>query len=701
MGSHKGSKKLKKWMINRELSWMYFNKRVQMEADNPDNPLLERAKFLAIVTSNLDEFIQVRYQGIVHQARRRKENKKIEGGITARQLLKRINKEILHLQNLQYLLYEGIRSELYLEGVQLYPIFTLTEDMQRREAEIFKEEIQPNLRPLSEQEILRQKQLHLFVKLYNPRKKNFRFVTFVLPSGLPRLYELSEDVSVHRFIRLEDIVCHYLHQLLPREKVMDAAIFRVLRNQNFPVEPSAQEDITAAVRNMLLRRRKGQVMRLEAEERMSEEMLNMLMLRFQLSAEQRYRVTGPLDLNKLMMNLYGLLQRSDLKYPIVAQRQIPELMAQDIFEVIAQKDVLLYHPYDSFEPVMHLLDVAAKDPNVRTIKQTLYRVSGNSPIVQALAEAADNGKQVTVFFEAYARFDEENNLFWGERLERAGCKVIFGLPNLKTHSKITLIERVESGALKRYLHLGTGNYHDGTAKSYTDFGLLTADGKLGEDACRLFEELEGGVPTSLHELIKAPEDLKSSILRFIAREKENALAGIPCGILAKMNSLSDKQVIRALYDASAAGVPIRLIVRGICCLLPDIPGISENIQVISIVGRHLEHARAFCFCNGGDKQVFLSSADWMSRNLDRRVELLFPVKDASLKQAVENVLLLQWNDNQKAQQEQRDGSYIRRDARSGRCVNAQEELLFHAEEIIGRCVERPCETIQEQSMQEG
>lgn len=679
---HRGRKAGKrKTVVNRELSWLAFNRRVQQEADHPDNPLLERAKFLAIVTSNLDEFFQVRYRGIL-EAAQRKGGKRVLGGLTARGLYRRVNKEVLHQQNLQYMLFEGIRSELYLEGVQLYPTFTMTKAMSRRENQIFQEEIKPNLRLLLPGENLKQKQLHLLVKLHHPRKQQTRFATVVLPAALHRLFNLSAEVEEPRLIRLEDIVLHKLGSLFPKERVVDAAGFRVLRNQAFPMERTSQEDIPATVRSMLYRRRGGQVLRLEAEERMSEEMLDLLMHRFHLQPEQRYRVTGPLDLNKLMMNVYGLLQRKDLKYTPVEPRLEKELMGKDLFARIQKRDFLLYHPYHSFAPVVHFVSMAAQDPAVRSVKQTLYRVSANSPVVQALAQAAENGKQVTVLFEAYARFDEENNLFWGERLQRAGCRVIYGLPGLKTHSKVTLVEREEKNTLRRYLHLGTGNYHDGTAKVYTDFSLFTADKSMGEDVRNFFAGLEGEVPRSMEELIPAPQAMQTTLLHLIEREREHAMVGLPSGICAKMNSLSDGQVIGALCSASQAGVPIRLIVRGICCLLPQVPGKSENIQVVSIVGRNLEHARAFRFENGGDSQVYLSSADWMPRNLQRRVELMFPVKDPACKRAVENVLALQWADTLKAQRAQRDGSYRRRRAKDGPGLNAQEQLLYHLEEVF-------------------
>ncbi len=682
MGAARKQRSRGKTLVNRELSWLRFNRRVQMEADNPVNPLLERAKFLAIVTSNLDEFVQIRYHDIKAAAEGPKAHRKVQGELSARALYRRVNQEMLRQQNLQYLLYEGIRSELYLQDAQMYPTFAMTPGLQEREALLFKEEIKPNLKRLGPAEEPQQKQLHLFVKLVQPRKKEVRFVTLALPTGLPRVYDLADTPGEHRLIRMEDILRHQLATLFPRTKVEQTAVFRVIRNQAFSMEPSGRHTVVTAVREMLKRRRTGQVLRLEAEERMSEEMLAMLMLRFELSDKQRYRVTGPLDLNKLMMNLYGLLQRSDLKYPAVEPVPLPEIMGTGIWRQVSAKDYLLYHPYHSFDPVVHFVEQAAKDPAVRTIKQTLYRVSSNSPIVQALAVAAENGKEVVLLLEAYARFDEANNLFWGERLEKAGCKVLYGVPGLKTHSKITLVERQERGKIKRYLHLGTGNYHEITARLYTDFGLLTANAALGQDAHAFFVELEGGASQPMQELVKAPEEIKSTLLHLIEQEKENAVAGKPSGILAKMNSLADETVIAALYSASNAGVPIRLMVRGICCLLAGMDGLSQNIEVRSIVGRHLEHARAFWFAGGGRSQVYLSSADWMVRNLQKRVELMFPVRDEACKQSVENVLRLQWGDNEKAWRQKSDGNYERINSNGQERINAQEELLHHLEDVF-------------------
>lgn len=669
MGTPHPQKPIQKAMVNRELSWLAFNSRIQDEADHLDNPLLERAKFLAIVTSNLDEFLQVRYERIYDK---RESDAK---------LYRRVNREILRQCNRQYALYEGMRGELHHRGVQLYPAFLLDDALSEREKVLFEREIRPRLKA---EEISRarplQKQLYVCVKLASARRKATPFRVVALPASLPRLFDLSPSASAQRFIKLEDIVKHHIYRLFPRDEVVHTAVFRILRNQNFAVEEETPEDVTPAVREMLHKRLSGRVMRLEAEEAMSAEMLTFLMKWFDVELERRYRVTGPLDLNKLMMGLYDAVQRPELKYAPAKPVEIPELMGEDVFEQIDRRDWLMLHPYHAFTPVVHLMERAAEDPTVRSIRQTLYRVSHTSPIVAALARAAENGKDVRVLFEAHARFDEENNLHLGERLQRAGCRVHYGLPHLKVHSKVTLIEREVNGQLRREAHLGTGNYHDGTAKLYTDFGLLTADAQLTADAAAFFETLEGH-EADMKEIVKAPDRLRERLIELIQREKAHAEAGRPARILAKMNSLSDKKVIRALVEASQAGVEIDLIVRGICRVLPEVEGLTDNLHVRSLVGRQLEHARAFLFENGGVHEVYLSSADWMPRNLSRRAELMFPVKDERCRQAVENVLALQWSDTQKARRCDAEGSYTLPPLQA-ESVNAQETLLRDVQAVF-------------------
>lgn len=680
MGAAHKRKAEKKAIDNRELSWLKFNSRIQDEADNLDNPLLERAKFLAIVTSNMDEFLQVRYERIYQAAYGPDSEEKVAGNVTAEKLYRKVNKQLLRQCNRQYTMYEGIRSELYLKGVQLYPTFMLDDMLSDREKTLFEKKILPVLKVEDLKAALpAQKQLYLCVKLVRPRK-GAQFKLVALPTSLPRLYDLSDNADVQCLIKLEDIVKHYVYRLFPREEVEHSAVFRIVRNQNFETVEKSRQDVVPAVRRMLGKRPDGAVMRLEAEESMSEEMLTLLMKHFSVEMERRYRVTGPLDLNKLMMGLYGMVKQPELKYTSVQPVEMKELMGDDIFDRIDERDWLMYHPYHSFAPVVHMMQRAAEDPTVKSIKQTLYRVSGSSPIVASLIRAAENGKDVLVLFEAHARFDEGHNLACGDKLEHAGCRVLYGLPNMKVHSKITLIEREVDGEMRREVHLGTGNYHDGTAKLYTDFGLLTADRQLTTDAEAFFDSLEG-MEVKMQEIVKAPDMLKPRLIRLIEREAQHAEAGRPARIVAKMNSLSDKKIIKALMKASAAGVEIDLIVRGICCIIPEIEGATENIHVRSIVGRQLEHARAFWFANGGDDEVYLASADWMPRNLDRRAELMFPIKDDRCRQAVQNVLTLQWNDTQKCRHCDAEGVY-QLHPRKEDGLNAQEVMLADIEAVF-------------------
>ncbi len=682
-----GTLKYKGQFFNRELSWLQFNRRVQVEADNPQNPLLERAKFLGIVTSNLDEFLQVRYHRVLEAADRGADND--PSGLSSQEIKRRVQKGVLHQSNMQYMLYEGLLSELYMGGIRLYPTFALSEEQTAQVIGDFESELLPLLQPITVGDAqaaaaLPQKWQHLCVALVHRKTGAQRLLSIPLPPSLPRVKRLQGGDD--SFILLEDQVKLGLHRLFPEESAAYVCAYRFLRNQDFDTEHE-ELSMEHSVREMLRKRRTGKVLRFECDARMPEAMQRRLMAWLGARDEALYRVTGPLDLNKLMMKLYSLIDRPELKYKREPEESLPELMGEDIFQKIAAQDHFLFHPYYSFDPVVHFVQCAAKDEQVRAIKQTLYRVSDDSPIVHALEEAAQRGKQVVVLFEARARFDEENNLYWGERLQRAGCRVLYGLKGTKTHSKITLVNRAEGDTIRHYLHLGTGNYHDGTAHIYTDMGLLTADEQLGEDAVSFFHQLEG-YPTTppLQELVKAPDMLKKKLLSLIAREKQHAENGDKCGITAKMNGLVDTDVIAALYDASQAGVPIRLIVRGICCLKPGVKGLSESIHVISIVGRHLEHARAFRFENGGSEEVYLSSADWMPRNLVKRVELMFPVKDDEVADEVTNVLALQLSDNEKAWVLDSEGLYTRVQAGTRMPVNAQEELLQDAEGVLhGRC----------------
>jgi polyphosphate kinase len=668
--------------LDRELTWLQFNHRVQKEAENLQNPLLERVKFLGIVTSNLDEFMQVRYVSILQDAASINRNMQQASGLTMITKLERVNYAISQQQKMQYAIYQGIVDELATRGVRFFPNFEPTEAMHAEIKRIFWGEIMPKLKVIpwgEEYWPMNHKKLRLMVKLQPKNGMDVRYAMVSYP-GTPRIFRLPcEDGSIC-LIRYEDLLRQWLWMMFSQDNILEASAFRIIRNQEFPLDP--QEDVATAVREMLRKRTTGDVMRLEAEDGISDETLRILAQRFQAPTDQVFKAAGPLDLGKLTMTCYGMINRPDLKYPKTKQIILHELMDKKIFKHIREQDWLLFHPYHSFEPIINLYSQAALDPDVVSIQTTLYRVGNNSQVVRSLTKAAEAGKKVKVLIETQARFDEETNLANADRLRRAGCEVICGIRGLKTHSKAILITRRENGELRYYVHLGTGNYHDGNTKIYTDMSLLTADEQLGRDVQTFFHALEHE-SRDIHTtaLIAAPTSLKAKVFELIRREKEHALAGRPSGIVAKMNSLLDEQVADALYDASCAGVKIKLIVRGICTLIPEDERLSKNIQIISIVGRHLEHARAFRFENGGDEEVYLSSADWMPRNLDRRYELMFRVTDKACKRAVENVLRLQWMDNQQSWRMDPCGDYIRRRADGQPPVSAQEVLIVSLDDV--------------------
>ena len=455
-----------------------------------------------------------------------------------------------------------------------------------------------------------------------------------------------------------------------------------MRNADLTIDEDEAADLLKEIQKQLKKRQWGEVIRLEVEERMDERLLEILEREFKIKDEDIFKINGPLDLT-FLMKMYGLEGFDEFRQTSYVPAQVPAMMTEeDIFTQIRKGDILLHHPYMTFYPVVDFVQQAAKDPNVLAIKQTLYRVSGNSPIIRALAQAAENGKQVTVLVELKARFDEENNIVWAKMLEKAGCHVIYGLLGLKTHSKITLVVRREENGIRRYVHLGTGNYNDSTAKLYTDCGLLTCSARIGEDATAVFNMLSGySEPRTWNKLVVAPIWMRDRFLHLIEMEREYALKGRKARIIAKMNSLCDRDVIAALYAASAAGVKIDLIVRGICCLKVGIPGISENITVRSIVGNFLEHSRIFYFYSDGNEEIFMGSADWMPRNLDKRVEIVFPVEDEKLKEEVKHILEIQLEDNVKAHILQPDGTYEKVDRRGKMRLSSQD---FFCEEATRR-----------------
>lgn len=685
------------YYTNRELSWLQFDNRILGEARDKSIPLFERLKFLSITASNLDEFFMVRVASLKDMVHAGYEKKDI-AGMTPQQQLKELNTETHELVNMQYSTYNrSLLPQLSSNGLH---IITQHEKLTKKQEEYlnryFEDEVYPVLTPMAVDSsrpfpLIRNKSLNIgaLVRKKGEEKAEIEFATVQVPSVLPRIIQLPQEIgeksATATVILLEEVIEHNIDQLFLNYDVICAHPFRIMRNADLSIDEDEAADLLKEIEKQLKKRQWGEAIRLEVEDGIDKRLLKIIKNELKLSEEDIYYIPGPLDLT-FLMKMYGMDGFDALKVPKYTPQPVKELPADaDIFEEIQKHDILLHHPYQTFEPVVDFVRKAAKDPQVLAIKQTLYRVSGNSPIIKALAQAAENGKQVSVLVELKARFDEENNIVWAKMLEKAGCHVIYGLVGLKTHSKITLVVRREEDGIRRYVHLGTGNYNDATAKLYTDTGLLTCQEAIGEDATAVFNMLSGySEPKSWNKLALAPLWLKDKFLYLIGREAENAKAGEKAHIVAKMNSLCDRDIIEALYKASAAGVKIELIVRGICCLKVGIPGVSENITVRSIVGNFLEHARIYYFENAGSPEVYMSSADWMPRNLERRVEILFPVEQEDLKEKAIHILRVQLADTLKAHVMQADGSYEKIDKRGKKLICAQdtfcEEAIHEAEE---------------------
>ena len=530
--------------------------------------------------------------------------------------------------------------------------------------------------------LIRNKTLNIGA-LIQKKDKEVTFATVQVPSVMDRVVKLpSESEDVTTVILLEKIIEANIDKLFLNYKVLSVSPYRIMRNADLSIEEDEAADLLKEIQKQLKKRQWGEVIRLEVEEGIDKELLKYLRKELKVKDEDIFSLSGPIDLT-FLMKIYGMEGFDKYKDKKYVPQPVPKLCTdEDIFTQIKHGDVLLHHPYQTFENVIKFVEEAAEDKNVLAIKQTLYRVSGHSPIIAALAKAAENGKQVTVLVELKARFDEENNIIWARKLEKAGCHVIYGLVGLKTHSKITLVVRKEEDGIKRYVHLGTGNYNDATAKLYTDMGLLTCNRQIGEDATAVFNMISGySEPPSWNRLAIAPLWLRDKFMHLIKRETKNAKEGKKAFIVAKMNSLCDAKIINALYEASQAGVQIDLIIRGICCLRVGIEGVSENIRVRSIVGRFLEHSRIFYFHNDGDEEVYMGSADWMPRNLDKRVEILFPVLDEELKSEVIHILEIQLNDTMKAHVLTRDNIYKKVDKRGKTRLLSQD---YFCEEAVKR-----------------
>ena len=669
------------YYVNRELSWLKFDERVLSEARDKSLPLFERLKFLSITSSNLDEFFMVRVASLKDQVHAGYKKKDI-AGMSSEEQLKEISSQTHELVRVQYSTFN--RSVLpALEKVGLH-LVAEHEDLTVKQAEFvdryFEDNVYPVLTPMAMDSsrpfpLIRNKTLNigaLIAKKSNKKHaKELEFATVQVPSVLPRIVEIPSEKNGERtVILLEEIIERNIGKLFLSNDVVCAHPYRIMRNADLTIDEDEAEDLLVEIQKQLKKRQWGEVIRLEAEEKMDKRLLGILKEEFEIKDTDIYNIPGPLDLT-MLMKVYGMEGFDEYKSPKYTPAPVPEFQNdKDIFQVIREGDVFLHHPYMSFDPVVDFVRQAAKDPGVLAIKQTLYRVSGHSPIIAALAQAAENGKQVSVLVELKARFDEENNIVWAKMLEKAGCHVIYGLVGLKTHSKITLVVRREETGIRRYVHLATGNYNDSTAKLYTDCGIFTCDERFGEDATAVFNMLSGySEPKKWNRLIVAPIWMKNRFLQLIEREAEHAKQGKPAEITAKMNSLCDPAIIAAL----------NLLVRGICCLRTGIPGISENIHVRSIVGEFLEHSRIFYFKNNGIDEIYMGSADWMPRNLDRRVEIVFPVEDERIKKEILHVLDLEFRDNVKAHILQPDGTYEKQDKRGKVIVNSQMEFCKEAQ----------------------
>ncbi len=681
------------YYTNRELSWLLFNKRVLSEARDKQLLLFERLKFLSITASNLDEFFMVRIGSLVDMVHA-KYTKKDIAGLSPKEQLSMLSKETHAFMALQYSTYNRMLLPLLKQNglVFIERHEQLTQMQQKYVDEYFEDNVYPVLTPMAVDSsrpfpLIRNKSLNIGALLTKKgdEKKETEFATVQVPSVLSRIVQIpsepGQEGSVKTVILLEEIIERNISRLFLNYDVQCAHPFRITRNADLAIDEDEVEDLLLEIEKQIKMRRWGQAIRLEVEEGTDRKLVELLEKELGVAEEDIFSIDGPLDLT-FLMKAYGMDGFDHLKAPKYTPQPVREFEAEgSVFDIIKKGDILLHHPYQTFAPVVDFIRQASRDPDVLAIKQTLYRVSGNSPIIAALAQAAENGKQVSVLVELKARFDEENNIVWARKLEKAGCHVIYGLVGLKTHSKITLVVRREEDGIRRYVHLGTGNYNDATAKLYTDVGLMTANEAIGEDATAVFNMLSGySEPRSWNRLSLAPLWLKDRFLFLIGREKKHAQKGRTARIVAKMNSLCDMDIIEALYEASRAGVKIELIIRGICCLKVGVPGVSENITVRSIVGNFLEHARIFYFENDGKPEYYCASADWMPRNLERRVEILFPVEDAALQEELKHILTGQLKDNMKAHILKPDGSYEKVDRRGKEPYCAQDEFCREAQE---------------------
>lgn len=669
------------YFFNRELSWLKFNQRVLQEAIDEDNPVLEQLRFIAITSSNVDEFFMIRVAGLKHYVENNV-NKIDSANMTPKMQLDSVGILAKRLVKVQYTYLKRILKSLEDEGIFFKKPCDLNDEQEKWLHSLFRKNIYPVVTPLAVDSshpfpFLANRTINMAVKLQQKSNLKTKNVTILpIPSVLDRIIEVPNTSSEKIFIMLEDVILHYAHEFFLGYDINEHFTFRVTRDADLEITEDGK-DLLREMEKSLRARRRGMAVRIEAQidDRPSIELRNFIVENLQLTNDDLYEIDGPLDA-KMYFSFCDIPGYDYLRYKIFEPCTPADLVGEggDYFEIIRKKDILVHHPFETFDSVRNFIEQAANDPRVLAIKQTLYRVSPNSPIIASLAKAADNGKQVTVLMEVKARFDEENNIIMARKLEKAGCHVIYGLVGLKTHSKITMVVRHDNDGIRRYVHLATGNYNGSTAKIYTDCGIITCHEAYGEDASAFFNLISGySDPPQWNKFAVAPLNLREMILEHIDNEIKQVENGQKGHIIAKINSLLDEGIIRKLYEASSKGVKIDLVIRGICTLRPGIKNVSENIHVRSIIGRFLEHHRLLYFYNGGEEKVFISSADWMPRNLNDRVELLIPVEDKRHKQRIIDILNIYLADNTKAHVMRADGTYYKHKAKDNK-INAQEIL---------------------------
>jgi polyphosphate kinase len=675
---------------SRELSWLAFNDRVLEEAFDARNPLLERLKFIGIFSTNLDEYFMIRVAALKQQLAAEVHKRSNDGRLPNEQLAAISERLRPSLDRFAKLLRDDLMPALGIEGIAIRSYAELSHEQKNDLRILFDERVFPVLTPLAVDQghpfpYISNLSLSLGVEMYESTVDGpeMHFARVKVPQSLPRLIAIHAPEGTNHFVLLEDVIAHNLDALFPGMEIRASYRFRVTRDADLDLQEDEADDLLRMIESELRRRRFGEPVRLEVEASMPEALRTKLLEALSLGEDDLYAIDGMLGTNDLFALV--ALDRPELHdapfTPSIPKRLVGE---SDIFAAIREGDILLQHPYESFDPVVQFVKAAANDPHVLAIKQTLYRTSGDSPIVNALVEAAENGKQVAALIELKARFDEENNIHWARNLERVGAHVVYGFPGLKVHAKVILVVRDEPDGIRRYVHFGTGNYNDKTAKIYTDLSLFTCRPELGADVTHLFNRLTGFSKTTQYkELLVAPTTLRAGFVDLIEREIENARAGRPAGIVAKLNAISDKRMVQALYRASQAGVPIELIVRGMCELRPGIPGVSDTIRVRSIVGRFLEHSRIFAFENGGSREIYMGSADWMGRNLDRRVETIVPVLDPVLREYLwGGILDMLLRDNVNTRFLQSDGTYVRRVPEDGEAQFSAHSALLESTKAL-------------------